>query len=281
VNWRVLDRQTGGSLGTDTNRPPDGDSLSTATFVEGRVYLGLGTTIFAGVPYTFEYANGCCGYEISVEWWVENLPSEILGVTSVGSDVVVAMTSSHVHAFNRETGGERWRAPIEPASEAIVGSDTVYVATMERAVVALDLATGQERWRVDGGEDDFYARLILSGETLYWRADGRILAIDAQSGDVRWESEAVLGRVSDWFLASDTIYTGVDQHLVAFDAANGEQRWSVEISPEAERFLPTWANEGVIYGVALTGEEYTALLFAVAGEGATTPSCRRPPRRCQ
>jgi eukaryotic-like serine/threonine-protein kinase len=186
-----------------------------------------------------------------------------------------------VHAFNRETGGERWRAPIEPASEAIVGSDSVYVATMERAVVALDLGTGQERWRVDGGEDDFYARLILSGETLYWRADGRILAIDAQSGDVRWGSEAVLGRVSDWFLASDTIYTGVDQHLVAFDAANGEQRWSVEISPEAERVLPTWANEGVIYGVALTGEEYTALLFAVAGEGATTPSCRRPPRRCQ
>ncbi|MEM9555340.1 MAG: PQQ-binding-like beta-propeller repeat protein [Acidobacteriota bacterium] len=117
-----------------------------------------------------------------------------------------------VTAYDRATGEVAWTARWPGAMEvpffaAKSGSwirstpafdgDTLYVGGMLEVVVALDAATGAERWRVDFPERfgtprppfGFVSSPLVDGEHLYVEAAGSLVKLDAATGDVVWRHE--------------------------------------------------------------------------------------------
>lgn len=114
-----------------------------------------------------------------------------------------------VRALDRRTGRELWRAawpgkvsvPFYAkrsgdwirATPAWDGS-TLYVAGMEEVLVALDGATGKERWRVDfpkrfgtpKPEFGFASSPLIEGDFVYVQAANAVVKLRKQTGETVW-----------------------------------------------------------------------------------------------
>jgi len=68
----------------------------------------------------------------------------------------------------------------------------------------------------------------VTGDTLYVGSDNKLVAVDLQSQQKRWEFEAEGVVSSSPALVDTTIYVGSeDGRLYAVDAATGEKLWDV------------------------------------------------------
>jgi outer membrane protein assembly factor BamB len=116
-------------------------------------------------------------------------------------------------------GGESYASPV-------VGTNAVYVATKAGSVVALGLADGQERWRLDVG--DYVARSTpaLAGNTLYVAAGYALTAIDAETGQQRWRVPIRFVGSCSPVATEDAVYVSTQEgHVSAFVPETGEERW--------------------------------------------------------
>jgi len=147
--------------------------------------------------------------------------------------------------------------------------DTAYVATGDSLVLALDAATGEERWRF---EADFgiWAQPTYHDEILYVAAlDRNLYALNAQSGDLLWETELSgamaakpvimhaldldsgdevwTAEAQDWIWSAPALADGVlhyadsSGNVFAVDAVTGEPVWQSDIRQMNE-------VEGVVLG---------------------------------
>jgi outer membrane protein assembly factor BamB len=156
-----------------------------------------------------------------------------------------------VVAVDRQTGQPVWTraegigdmsAPWGPAigAEVLVvpqvepGQEGVGPEDLERSVVGLDLATGQERWRTQGG---LFALAIADGTGFGIRAgaspDAAVLAAFAlDSGEERWTYDVPPpsqgGQPWAVDVASPVVAVGDGTTVTALDAGTGQPRWSVD-----------------------------------------------------
>ena len=111
-------------------------------------------------------------------------------------------------------------------SPELVG-DTLYAATPSGSVVALNVASGAQRWRVDAGP--LSAGVGSDGRVVAVATQtGMVVAYDAQ-GQELWRSQAasavsVPPSVGNGIVAVRT----TDYRIQAFDAATGKLRWNVQ-----------------------------------------------------
>ncbi|MEC0240966.1 PQQ-binding-like beta-propeller repeat protein [Paenibacillus dokdonensis] len=104
----------------------------------------------------------------------------------------------HVYAVNAKTGKELWHtaASLTDVDSPVVIGDTVYV-TKKNAVIALEAATGKQRWKAieeqaeNGGsitmEEDgvVFVSYILSGALSF----SQVNAIDKKTGKILWKAD--------------------------------------------------------------------------------------------
>ncbi len=101
----------------------------------------------------------------------------------------------------------RWRYALgeEVDSTPAVAGGVVYIGSqVERAVLALDAATGQERWRVAVGKPINSSPVVVDGALYIGAADGNVYALDREDGTERWRF-ATGGAVS----SSPTVVDGL------------------------------------------------------------------------
>jgi outer membrane protein assembly factor BamB len=116
-------------------------------------------------------------------------------------------------------------------AQALQVGDRLFVGTADNFLIAMDVDNrGQPIWN-----DPFEAGHSIWGQTAYEDGilyvpslDKSVHALDAETGDVIWQSD-VGGSVSDKpILNGDLIYVGsFDKQLHALDKATGESRWTV------------------------------------------------------
>ncbi|MCS6803036.1 MAG: PQQ-binding-like beta-propeller repeat protein [Chloroflexota bacterium] len=123
----------------------------------------------------------------------------------------------------------RWTFPTAGEFRAAPASDgtTVYAATGDNRVVALDAETGQLRWQVPTTGPVDYTPLIAGDRVYVGLRDKRLLALDAATGQVRWEimtgnPVSYPGAVADGVLYQ----AATDEVLFALDAATGATLWT-------------------------------------------------------
>lgn len=161
-----------------------------------------------------------------------------LSGAAVASGLAVANGERHVIAFDAATGEQRWtlghaRGPIVmPAVDSAAGL-VVYVegTGAKSAVVAADLQTRTQRWRVSLRAPVESPPSLDGGRVYFGARDGFVYAVALDSGSVQWKqrldgvvdgSPAVAGgRV--FAVAVNTSGSG---RLYALDAETGKQAWS-------------------------------------------------------
>lgn len=163
--------------------------------------------------------------------------------------VVVIAADGIVIALNAEDGSERWRTAIggESLSRPALTDDVVIVQTVDNRLRALAFFDGRERWETLQSMPRLTMRgsaspLIVGTTAIAGFDNGRLVAVDIDSGTVEWESllapptgRSDLERLSDIdgamaAIGQDVYAAGYQGRLASIAAESGQLLWAVEIS---------------------------------------------------
>ncbi|HET9515515.1 MAG TPA: PQQ-dependent dehydrogenase, methanol/ethanol family [Gemmatimonadales bacterium] len=181
--------------------------------------------------------------------------------------------------------GFAWEAPfrsnrgrVEHGQEAtpVMVDGVLYLSGPWGSVLALDAATGQQRWRYDPEVDGQYARhaccdvvnrglAVWQGRVYVATLDGYLVALDAGTGQEIWRVDTFIDRTTRSYtitgppqVANEVVVIGnsggeygVRGYITAYDLATGTERWRFYIvpgdpskgppeHPEMELALKTW-----------------------------------------
>jgi len=168
------------------------------------------------------------------QWRVESSEAPLANSPTVTAvwEVASPGTASRFRGIDRVTGDELWISDTQLSdqsgvfvgrSPAAVLGEVVAVPTGE-SVTAIDMRTGAMLWLASQ-----LAHLVAADETIVGisATTGRVTAIDADSGQERWNAP---GRPSYGGLlaAGDGVIVVVDSaspELVAYELASGDERW--------------------------------------------------------
>lgn len=144
-----------------------------------------------------------------------------------------ANAEREVVAYDAETGEQLWiHSPdgIEPG--IVAGPDTVYVGQ-----IAIDAATGEERWTTEiesDGVDPYVSPPAVTNEAVVYAIAGvgsnelAIKAVDPDTGEQRWRQTFEWGGGAP-FIAGETVYIGHNNGVTALSLADGSTEWESEI----------------------------------------------------
>lgn len=121
------------------------------------------------------------------------------------------------------------------------GDGLVVVGTLEGEVVALDAATGTEKWHAKVPNEVIAAPVIGQGLVLIKANDGGVTAFDAATGERKWFWNHEMPALTVRGNAPVTLAPGVvfspndDGTLAALNLGNGAQVWSQTVADASGR----------------------------------------------
>jgi outer membrane protein assembly factor BamB len=177
------------------------------------------------------------------------------------ADVAVVATgferSGRIRAYDARTGRRRWTRQTGGASIMAVGERHVIVAPQHGALIALDLATGEERWRFPLSPRQSSEHGTIVGDGLYigtsFPGEGAVDApvvysLDLATGRQRWRAVLDPGTDLQWgapvvenglVLVADTLShpgSAPTSHLHALDVGTGQGRWKADLHANQRGF---------------------------------------------
>lgn len=203
---------------------------------------------------------------------------DVQGALAVADDRVYATSYfGRCTALSAADGSTVWEydTPDEITYAPTVADGTVYVADRQR-LVALDAATGDERWireLLDETEGHVRCSPTVTMDTVYVAAGA-----DAGGGDYPQQIHAVgLDGESRWtagtehlwddpVVADDTLYVPLSKGLSARDPATGAERWRLRTGPEDALGVPLQTPaivDGTVFAVGNYGVEVPGYAYAL------------------
>jgi outer membrane protein assembly factor BamB len=252
----------GGCGGGDgASSPRQGHGLASAAWPKYRGNPGnTGQGSGSGATGTLRWSTAA-GFANRVEG------SPIIGPDGV---VYIGADDGRFYAFDGATGAIRWATVVQTAgvdSSAALGADgTIYVGAGS-AMLALDAATGIQKWRFDTAGDVESSPALAPDGTLYFGADdARVYALDASNGVLKWyftfpdgsdtDSSPALG-------ADGTVYIGSDKGtLYALNGQHGTLLWSFKAIGEISG-APALGTDGTVYFCALNLTKTESVTYAI------------------
>ncbi|MFK7856037.1 MAG: outer membrane protein assembly factor BamB [Granulosicoccus sp.] len=171
------------------------------------------------------------------------------GVGGSAEQIYVSDTNGMVHALNPGDGSVVWQSA--GSSEILVpvaaGYGVAIVRSTDGRIAALEPADGSERWTVSNTPPALtlngYSRpLLLDGGVLVGLDDGRLLALNIDSGKLIWEAvlsvpsgrsevERLVDIDADIVIDDEGIYVANYQGKAArLEPAQGQIVWSIPLS---------------------------------------------------
>ena len=182
--------------------------------------------------------------------WKTDLDIELSAGPGANDGVVaVASKDGYVVVLDAKSGAEQWRTYVggETLAHPLIQGDSVVVQTIENRLIALARIDGKQRWEIEQTMPVLTMRgassPLLAGSLVVAGFDnGRLIAVDINSGDIEWDSvlalptgRSDLERLSDVdgaiALVGQDIYAGGYQgRIAAIAAESGQSLWSRDIS---------------------------------------------------
>lgn len=186
--------------------------------------------------------------------WIFDAEDDVDAVPTVACGLVFVPSLNRLAALDPDSGEAHWRVDAGGHEETTIGvhDASVYIAGVNPA--AIDMHTGNIRWKVRGGDT-----LAIDETGIYTTRNtnggGGIFAHD-HDGDPRWH--LALGKiVASASVQKETVFVADNRGTVsAIDAATGETNWSRALS----------GVEKVHAGLAVHGTD----LVVPAGTGQTS-----------
>lgn len=149
-----------------------------------------------------------------------------------------------------KTGAPLWAAPV-------LDGDTLYQASLDHYLYALDLNTEDVRWKVDLGGSLISGPVIGEDGTMYIGSfDSHIYAIDSQNGDILWDFQT-----DDWVWGSPTLgpegvlyVTDISANIYAIDLTDPPNiLWDKQVEADSSITGSVLFNNDTLYVVTESG----------------------------
>ncbi|MCB2222697.1 MAG: PQQ-binding-like beta-propeller repeat protein [Actinobacteria bacterium] len=272
----AIDLTTGGEIWhfeseNDVNGVAVAEDIVVATGDEGRVW-GISAT-------GTEQGRALWSADLGISVFTNPLIIDGLAIVGDGNGEVTAL--------DLYTGERKWRMAVAGPVRGGMASDgtRVYVVSEEggAAAVALD---GTVVWRQDLTDGDGNAIRVFAAPTVTAQLlivplvrddlypQPAMMALEKQSGAVRWRSVDVAGLQDEWgnirsspaLIGTLAVYGETySDHLVAIDVASGETRWAVT----AGHFCyPHWSSPAITTGQVILAR-YDGGLYAIDAAGGS------------
>jgi len=264
--------------------PTDGPVRASPTIRGAVVYIGSSD----GSVYAFALADG------SVHWRARVGAPVSSTVALTGALAIVQSDDGSVHALSLADGSERWvhrggaAAPLAwgfengdyfTSSPVALGEDAVIVGGRDGRLVALDAATGRERWRYDAGAQIWGSLAVGDGTVVVGDQRGRVHAVDAGTGRPLWRFRAAADSLrssnfgydrqtiqSSPAVAGQTVLLGArDGFLYAINLRTGRERWRFDHQVSWVNASPA-ISDGVVYAASSDAGFADALDLATGRE---------------
>lgn len=198
--------------------------------------------------------------------WERDVEGAVYGAPAIVDDLVVVGTEiGEVVALDIASGQVAWRRPLDAGAvlaSLLVADKVIYAGTEGGRLVALAPVDGRVLWRVDAGGPVARGASAGAGAIVVGTATGRLSAIDARSGSIRWGPvELGNGGIGTPTVADGRIYVGRGlegggaHDLVAIDATDGAIIWTFA-SPGGEQVHMGALAHGRVYGTSEDGVLY-------------------------
>jgi outer membrane protein assembly factor BamB len=213
-------------------------SLTMPAVAAGRVYVGS----LDGVLHVLDAATGQEAWQFTVKNHGYGFDSPIVADGVVYFDTLNKDYKGELYALDIQTRQPRWVFQEKMyLSSPAVGPDTIYIGTSTDFLVALDIKTGREKWRVKAKAS---VPALVDG-TVYFSDGKKLSAVDAETGKLKWSASANGNVGAALAVAEDTIwYTGWYDSLYAVDAQTGREKWKFKTKLPCA--TPNFAG-GVVY----------------------------------
>jgi outer membrane protein assembly factor BamB len=155
-----------------------------------------------------------------------------LDVRVVSDRIYVAGSSGLVAALDAESGKDIWRANLDEALSAGVGSDGRLAAVVTRGNELVLIDAGKPIWRQRLSAATLTAPLVAGGRVFTVSADRTVNAFDAKDGRRLWKQQRngdalVLGQAGLITAVGDTLVVGLSGRVVGMNPLTGVVRWDV------------------------------------------------------
>lgn len=193
-----------------------------------------------------------------VEWTVMVAEPPLTGPFAADGRLYLSDSTGTFHAYGIEDGRAIWTSGTRYAqpSRAVEVDGTLYFGTDDGLVVALDAATGAERWRLQPpGATHVDAPAFADGRLFAGTDGGGFVAIDTVARHVAWTGNTDGEDTGSATVADGIAYIGAGAQtnatgtLHAFDAATGRPLWT---AADPDFGLPT-IEAGIAYTTSLSG----------------------------
>lgn len=185
--------------------------------------------------------------------WKTKLDVGLSAGPAVGDGTVAVVTQDgYVVLLDADTGIEQWRTFIagEALAKPLIKDDAVVVQTIDNRLTALSKFDGKQKWELEQTAPALTIRgaasPLLVGSTVVAGFDnGRLLAVDAGTGDIVWDSmlalptgRSDLARLSDIdgalaVVGQDIYAAGYQGRIAGLAAESGQVLWSRELSTQS------------------------------------------------
>lgn len=227
-----------------------GKEVWRATFIEmasmlGDEYMGCYSSPCIGeekVYVGFNLATGLVALDKQTGhqlWNKMHLHNPLHATPALCNDMLYHPAYGELRAMKAETGDEVWTFPL-PAenpyfiywtvSSPTISGSKLFVGSLDGSVFALDAFSGKKLWHYQTGEamasfgpcmraeSQLTSSPVLSGNTVYLgSADGRLYALDADSGKEMWRYDLGVPITSSAAISGNTVYVAsYDGSIYAF-----------------------------------------------------------------
>ncbi len=169
------------------------------------------------------------------ERWAFKTGDAIEGAPAiVGGVVYIASLDKNLYAIDLVTGQEKWKVKLGPmkASPAINGK-LIVVGDVEGTVHGVELVTGKELWKFATDGEITSGANFHKESILIGSHDSKLYCLTAD-GKKTWEF-GIDGPVngSPAILGGTTFVAGCDSILHAIDISSGKELWNVDLGGQA------------------------------------------------
>lgn len=160
--------------------------------------------------------------------WRLSPPTGSTAASAAAADdgaVMVGLADRLFRSLSGEDGTESWTSialnVFSPVTSPALLDGIVYVVDLGGGLYRLDAEDGERVWSYQFNEIVWRSSPVVSGRTvLLGLNDGRLVAVDAGSGHLVWQSRATPGLIGTIALSRDVVVAvkgGDDPGLVAFE----------------------------------------------------------------
>ena len=153
--------------------------------------------------------------------WSVKLTNE--GPLAAANDRIVVQTKGSIVALAATSGKTLWSVNTSSLTAPLLARDGWVVGATAEALTAYRLTDGARVWSEAFGQIE--RRPTIEGDRLYVPiADGRLLALDLETGILRW-TRLLGGAPTEVLALADRVYLGAGHNFLCLRTRNGEIDW--------------------------------------------------------